>query len=237
MLPDNLSVLAAVTGMVVLTVLAASLVSVYQRHLELKRQRIHRLLWGAQRAERLLAELAAISLPRDIRVLLRRDIIARYRGIARMHSAYPGITQVVSQAEQRLSAEGGDVGQVLPVPADDEVFEQWQMAIGELYELLQPGRLVTPLAAENRAELRAQLLERQAECLFGHFMHQADLLKQQDRELAARKRISQLLEMLTAQGLHSVRVQDLHRQADAAYQYLVYGPPEDAGQAEAGQPA
>lgn len=233
MVPHNISIMAAVLGMVVLTILAASMVSAYQRHLAIKRQRIQRLLHGAQRGERLLTQLAGVSLPRDIRLMLRNDVLDRYRAVSMLHKSYPGIEQMIQQAQQRINAEGIDAGQVLPVPANEEVFEQWQVCIAELFELLKGKGLLRPQAPDVCQTYREQLLERQAECLFGHFMNMADQLKQSGREMVARNRIQQLSELLRALGLHTKRVNALIEQAEEAYQYLLNSQVTAAGQGAA----
>jgi hypothetical protein len=230
MIPASLNIVSAVIGLVVLTLLAASLVSAYQRHVQLKRHHIQRLLLGAQRAERLLAQLAAIALPRDIRLLLRQDILDRYRAVARLHKGYPAIEPMIQQALQRLNGEGSDVGQVLPVPADEEAFGLWQSGIAELLEVLTRGGLLRPQAPDARQTYRERLLERQAECCFGHYMHLADELKQQGRATIARSRIQHLSELLLSLDLHSKRVESLRAQAEEAYQYLMRGPEGDAVQ-------
>lgn len=230
MIPDNLTLPAAVLGMAVLTLVSAGLFSSYQRAQAHKRRRIQALILGVRRAEVLLSRLAPTSLPRDIRVLLRQDIHDRYRLVARIHPRYPRIQQLIEQAEQRRSAEGGDAGMVLPVPGDPETLASWQAGFGELLDMLARGGLVAPLPADLRERHRTQVIERQAECLFGHFMNQADKRKGEGRLNAARGQVQQLTESLRNLPVRTERTADLLRQAEQAYRYLVDGtvPAEDA---------
>jgi hypothetical protein len=54
-------------------------------------------------------------------------------------------------------------------------------------------------------------------------MTQADKLKQEGRYMTARNRIQQAQEMLRGLGLNTERVQQLLREAEAAYRYLLDG--------------
>lgn len=223
MIPDDLNLPAAVLGMAVLTLVAAGLFSTYQRAQALKRLRIQRLIHGARRVESVLERLAPVSLPRDLRVLLREDIRDRYRLVARIHARYPDIARLIEAAEQRRAAEGADVGQTLPVADSAETLEQWQAAFRELLSTLYDGSLLKPPAGERRERLRTQVLERQAECVFGHFMNQADKFKTEGRVAAARSQVQQLTEWLRGLPLRSERTRELLDQAEEAYRYLLNG--------------
>jgi hypothetical protein len=223
MIPGNLSIMVAVIAMVIATLLAASLVSTYQRHQHYRRRHVQALLQGAQRNERLLTQLPGVSLPRDVRVLLRRDIQDRYRAVARLYAGYPGIGDLLRQAEQRLGAEGGDSSRQLPIAPDDAVFSQWQAGMQELLAVIPQGGILRPLPPGTCQEYLSQLRERLAECLFGHYMNQANKLKQEGRHMIARNRIQHLQELLRGLGSHSERVRELLAEAESAYRYLLDG--------------
>lgn len=223
MIPDHLTLPAAVLGMAVLTLMAAGLFSTYQRAQAHKRLRIQGLLRGVQRDEALLEQLSGVSLPREIRVLLRQDIRDRYRLIARIHPRYPEVQRMVEQAEQRRSAEGSDVGNTLPVADSAMALDRWQAGFRELLGILHNGALIKPFPAEMRERYRAQVLERQAECLFGFFMNQADKYKGEGRVTVARNQVQQLTEQLRIVPARSERVLELMEQAEEAYRYLLNG--------------
>jgi len=234
MIPDNLTIPVAVIGMAVLTVIAAGLFSSYQRGQAYKRLRLQRLMQGIQRIEVLLEQLAGVSLPRDIRVLLRQDIHDRYRLVARLYARYPQVGNLIAQSEQRRNAEGSDVGKVLPVPEDYAAFEQWQLGFSELLTIIQTDGLLRSQPAHLRQRYRVQLLERQAESLFGHFMNQADKCKADDRPSVARSQIQQLTERLRAFEIKTERTKELLTQAEEAYQYLLTGAAPAAGSPDVG---
>lgn len=230
MIPDHLTLPVAVLGMAVLTLVAAGLFSSYQRAQAYKRRRIQALILGVRRAETLLARLGPTSLPRDVRLLLRQDIHDRYRLVARIHARYPRVQELIEHAAQRRDAEAGDAGKVLPVPDGPETLASWQAGFAELLDILARSALVTPLPAEQRERYRTQVIERQAECNFGHFMNQADKRKGEGRQNAARSQVQQLTEYLRSLSIRTERTTDLLRQAEEAYRYLLDGtaPTEDA---------
>ncbi len=223
MIPDNLTVYVAVLGMAMLTLLVASLFSSYQRAQAHKRLLIQQLQLGVQRNESLLMRLAPVSLPREIRLALRRDTFDRYRRIKALNRRNPGIDNLLAQSEERLNSEGGDTGPKTPVPADTAVFERWQKGFNELMQLVQGGRLSRPIAGEARHKLVVAILERQAESIFAHHMNQADEMKADGRLPMARRQIQQATEWIRALGVHTDRVEALLKQADEAYQYLLTG--------------
>ena len=223
MIPDHITVPIAVIGMTVLTLIASGLLASYQRGQAYKRLRIQRLMQGVHRAEGLLVQLAGVSLPRDIRVLLRQDIQDRYRLIARISSHSARLQGLIAQSEQRRNAEASDVGQVLPVPQDFVTFQHWQLGFSELLDMVQSGGLIKSLSTDMRQRYRLQLLERQADTVFGHFMNQADKCKTEGRLLMARSQVQQLIERLRALGINTEHTQKLQAQAEEAYQYLLTG--------------
>lgn len=234
MIADYLSIPVTVVGMALLTLVAAGLLSTYQRGQAYKRLRLQGLLQGARHMETLLTQMAGASLPRDVRVMLRQEIRDRYRLIARIHPRFPQVQRLITEAEQKRGAEGSDVGQALPVPDSQATFDQWQAGFRELLAILQAGALLKPPAPDLAARYRRQLLEREAECLFGHFMNQADKFKGEGRASVARTQVQQLTEWLRSLPTKTERTQDLLAQAEEAYQYLLKGKiPADAAAAGA----
>lgn len=224
MIPDNLNTIAAVTGMVVLAVLMASLVTRYQQSQQQRRARIRQLLAGAQQLEDLLQLLAGIPLPRDARSLLRRDILARYRAVQRVHRGYPGVGRLIRQRAQRLDSEGPDAAAALPVAPNPQTFHLWIVGLHEVIEIIRYGRLLEPVPLPTRNGVLQSLLEREAECLYGHHMHEVDKLKQAGRVAAARHRIQHLQEQIRMLGVRSDRISQLLDETEQAYQYLLHGP-------------
>lgn len=230
MIPDSLTVPATVLGMAVLSLLVASLYRTYQRAQAERRMLIQRQLAAVQRNEAVLAALAAVNLPRDVRILLRRDTLGRLQRVRALYRSAPGLAARIAQARDRLDAEAPDAGSQTPVPPDAGTFDQWQHGFADLLATLHQGGLLAPPDPAERRRLAAAILERQAECLFGHFMHQADKLKGEDRKIGARSQLQQLIDWIRALGVQTSRTEDLIRQADEAYQYLLKGtvPKNDA---------
>lgn len=223
MIPDDLTIPAAVIGMAVLTVMAAGLFSSYQRAQAYKRLRIQHLMMHVQRMEMLLAQLASVSLPREVRVLLRQDIHDRYRTVARMYARYPQIQHLVVQSEQRCASEGVEKGKMVPVAQDYAVLEELQQAFTALLQIIQDDGLLKSLPMDLRLRYRTQILERQAETVFGYFMNQADKCKTDGRQAMARGQLQQLTERLRGLGIKTERIEELLKQAEEAYQYLLTG--------------
>lgn len=234
MIPEHLQTLAAVAGMIILTIFAASLVTSYNTSQQLRRMRIRQLVLGVHRLEEVQQQLVGIALPRDIRLLIRRDILARYRAIKRVHSHYPDIDRQIREARQKLDAEGPDSGPAMPVPPNTQVYEQWINGLTELVQMLRFGSTHEPVPLSQRAVLLQLLLERQVECLYGHHMNEVDKLKQEGREISARSRIQTMQDLIRSLGIHTPRVEELLDESEKAYHFLMYGGlPEEGGETAA----
>jgi hypothetical protein len=233
----NLNSIAAVAGMVVLAVLAAGLVTRYQQSQQQRRARIRQLVAGVRRLEELLLRLVGVSLPRDIRCLLRQDILNRYRAVHRVHRGYPGVDKLIRQAEQRLGAEGPDAGAVLPVPPDPQTFERWIAGLHEVAGIIRHGRLLEPVPVATRNRLFQQLQEREVECMYGYHMNEADKFKQAGRLSQALYRARFVRDRLRALGMNSERIRGLLNEAEQACQFLQHGANAVTGSVGAAAPS
>lgn len=227
MIPEHLQTIAAVAGMIVLAVLTASLVTSYHTSQQLRRMRIRQLIGGIHGLEALLQLLAGVSLPRDVRLLFRRDILARYRALKRVHASYPGIDEQIARARRQLEGESPDAGPTVPVPPSQQVYEQWMAGLSEAVDIVRHGRLQLAVPLPERAAALQRLLERQAECLYGYHMNEVDKFKQEGRIINARSRIQNLQDLIRSLGVHTPRVEELLDESEKAYQFLMYGRPLD----------
>ena len=138
------------------------------------------------------------------------------------------ITLRLGRLEEALAAqEGFELGAVR------SYFKANSKALAEL----ESDGLLKPLPMDLRQRYRTQLLERQAETVFGHFMNQADKCKSDGRASMARSQVQQLVERLRALGISTERTQQLLAQGEEAYQYLLTGGlalSAEANKAEAG---
>jgi hypothetical protein len=223
MIPEHLQTIAVVAGMIFLAVLTASLVTSYHTSQQLRRMRIRQLIVGIHGMEGLLQQLVGVSLPRDVRLLFRRDILARYRALKRVHGSYPGIDDQIGKARRQLEGEAPDAGPVLPVPPSQQVYEQWMAKLSEVVEVVRHGQLKVAVPLPERTAMLQQLLERQAECLYGYHMNEVDKFKQEGRIINARSRIQSLQDLIRSLGVHTPRVEELLDESEKAYQFLMYG--------------
>jgi hypothetical protein len=110
------------------------------------------------------------------------------------------------------------------VPPSQQVFETWIAGLTEAINTIRYSNLNDPVPLPDRTRMLQQLLERQAECLYGYHMNEVDRLKQEGRSVNARSRIQSTQDLIRSLSIHTDRVSELLDESEKAYQFLMYGP-------------
>ena len=99
-LPETWGVPLAVSALLLGTLLLAALYRRHEIHRAALRAAVGRVERGLlQRVEALDTLRGVVSLSRELRVVLRADVLARYRQIARLLPRYPTVRARVAEAE------------------------------------------------------------------------------------------------------------------------------------------
>lgn len=223
----------AVLGMLLATVSMASLVNRYQAHQARIRDVVRGLESGMLRAEGALALLKGVPLSRELRVTLRRDILARQRRIRRLYPRYPGMAERIRRAESALSGEGAPLpGGVGPIESE-EVFCRIQRALGDLIAVMDHGDTLEPIPRDVRVIFRRELGERRAEVLARYHLVAAHRHETRGNLARARAHLTTLMQLLRRRGPSTPFVRELIAEADATLVKLATGQHEVAGVAGA----
>ena len=205
----------AVLAMLMLAAAMGSALNRYQVYQTDVRALVRRLDSGATALLAALAALARVPLSRELRLILRSEVLARYRRIRRLYRRYPAIIERIAEAERALGAEGprppGGVGPI----EGEQVFRKTIAALDRLNRFLGQGQMLTPLPDDVRAIFRKELLERRAEVMSRFHLVEAKRYERQGHENRARTHLIALLQGLRQNRPATEFVRLLYAEAEA----------------------
>ncbi|MES9851462.1 MAG: hypothetical protein ABW170_06465 [Candidatus Thiodiazotropha sp. L084R] len=186
---EQTTLFIVVGGLLVLTLVLASIIQRYNDFVEERNQKVQRILNRVTEIEALIHRIPGLPVPVEVETLLRQDILARLQALKQIHPKYDGINQMIQEAEQTM-------GQVKAQPQDTHLdalrLEQFSRLLKEVNWLLKERRLLAPMTDEFRDRLIAALDFRHAECLYHHHIKQAERLEKEQQLHQAHWHCSQL---------------------------------------------
>ncbi|MES9939437.1 MAG: hypothetical protein ABW104_15945 [Candidatus Thiodiazotropha sp. 6PLUC2] len=186
---EQTTLFIVVGGLLVLTLVLASIIQRYNDFVEERNQKVQRILNRVTEIEALIQRIPGLPVPVEVETLLRQDILVRLQALKQIHPRYEGINQMIQAAEQA-------VGEVKAQPQGTQLdalrLEQFSRLLKEVDWLLKERRLLTPMTDEYRDRLIAALDFRHAESLYHHHIKQAERLEKEQQLHQAHWHCSQL---------------------------------------------
>jgi hypothetical protein len=197
MIPEPLLLPLVVMGLVGSTLILAALASRHQQQQQVRRSVIQRMETAIRRVDEALATLAQVPVPAEVRMVLRRDILDRYRMIGQVCRRCPGLTEQLDAAAAALRAITDEPAtSAVPLAADEDELTRWIAALEELGEVCGRGGTIHPLSGERSQSCRQRLGECIADVAARFFVHRYKRLVGELAPEAAeveRQRLSSLL--------------------------------------------
>lgn len=204
-----------VLAMLMLTLALNVALNRYQAYQTDVRVLVRRLESGTAELVAALAALGRVPLSKELRLVLRSEVLARYRRIRRLYRRYPDIVERIGQAERALGAEGprpaGGVGAI----DGENAFRKTLSSLDCLNQVLGRSLMLQPLPADVRAIFRKELGERRAEVMSRFHLVAARRYERQGHENRARTHLIALLQGLRQRGPSTEFVRQLHAEAQA----------------------
>ncbi|MEJ2621896.1 MAG: hypothetical protein P8163_17050 [Candidatus Thiodiazotropha sp.] len=174
---EQTTLFIVVGGLLVLTLVLASIMQRYNEFVEERNQKVQRILTRISEIEALIGRMPGLPIPAEAETLLRQDVHARLKALQQIHPKYQGIQQMVAAAEQAID-------KVKPEREDRHLdslrLEQFSKLSSELSWLLKENRLLAPVSDNVRNQLVAKLEFRRVESAYYHHIREAQrLLKSQ----------------------------------------------------------
>lgn len=208
-----LAVLAMLSGMR----FAATLYHRYQARQAGLRTAIRRLEFAVAALAGPLDALRTVPLSRELRVMLRAEILTCYQRIHRIYRRYPAIGDRLQAAEAALNAEGAAASEGVGPIEDEQALQRVLSALDRLSEWLNRGTALRPIPQDVRAIFRRELGERRAEVLCRFHLVAAKRDEEAGRIGRARGHFTALVQVLRRRGPRTEFVGELLSQAESAY--------------------
>jgi len=160
-----------IIALVGLTLLLAALASRYHQQQMMRRAVVQRMQMAIQRLDEGLSRLGRVPVPYEIRQLLRRDVVARYRMIGELARRSSGVDALVADAERRLAAETEQPSAVVPLADDENRLQQWLNGLHDLVDFLNYPGLIQPLPAGAALAYQQRLGDCGADLAARFFIH------------------------------------------------------------------
>lgn len=221
----------AVLGMLLAMLFMAAVVKRYQTHLAVVRTSVQRIEQGLKVLLDSLEALRSVPLSRELRVLLRADVLARLQRIARLYRRYPGISTRIAEAEAALNAEGAPPANGVGPIDDERVFRQMLKAFDSLLDMIANRTTLKPIPGDVCKIFRRELGERRAEVNARFHLVQSMKLHRSGETTRARTHLTTLMQVLRSRGPSTDFVRELYGEAEAALKALSV-PPASADAAE-----
>lgn len=213
---DDFGVPLAVLGLVGATLFLAGVHQRYQRHQAEVRAAVRRFESGLLKIAGPLSELGPVPLSRELRVMLRADILARYQRIARLYRAYPDIKRLIAEAETALHAEGELPGRSVGAIESEHAFRRYKSSLDSLIEVIHHGALLQPVPRDVRGIFERELGERRAEVMARFHLVEARRLERAGDISNGRAHLTTLMQRLRREGPSTPFVQALYDEAEQA---------------------
>ncbi|MEJ2612726.1 MAG: hypothetical protein P8179_22375 [Candidatus Thiodiazotropha sp.] len=157
-------------GLLILTLILASIAQRYHDYVEQRRLEVKRILMRVSEVEDLVRRMVGLPVPVEVVQLLRQDILARLQIAKQIYAGYKGIDSMILGARTALA-------QVKPTTHTVELdylrMQQLTRALGEMLWLLKGGRLLTSITEEQRVQLMEKMTMQRAETLYNYHSREA----------------------------------------------------------------
>lgn len=213
-----MTVIFGVGGLLVLTLMVASIAHRYHAFVEERRQHVLRILKRVEEIDGLIRRMVGQPIPAELERLLRRDIHARLLAVKSVHARYKGINEMISHAQKAIE-------QVAARPASGEMREQkverFTRLMGELEWLIRDQRLLVRLDDQERERLLQMIGMRRLEILYGYHIREGYRLLKDNQLHQAQWHSERLKSMLWDRAAESDQIEAWREEADQFQRQVV----------------
>lgn len=207
------NLLLAVIGLVILTLLLASLYRKYQEAQAMRRQRVAMLLAGVEQLERILGQTTPLGLSRELRVLSRKELVRRLKAVQATYARYPHIQERIHQARSQVDTEGATAPS--RQKSTDKALLTGQLnVLAELRHILVEGGFSEPVAPSELPGFLHELDEARVRVQFDYHLAMYELYCDENARAKARSHLVALTKMIDGVRLKSEVITALREEAE-----------------------
>lgn len=199
-------------GLLIFTLVMASLVRQYQERMAEKRLRLQRIIREVDVIEQLLKQCADCSLPSEIKKLLHEDVLSRLQLVQQIDGRFQGIDRMIKEAELALNQQ--QAGQ-REVAWDYSQLQNIIAVLGQLMSFLKEGRLLKALTPDQIRSYVGQLGTLRAEYVYGFHLQRANRFLQAGKLHNALGDYKSIKSFLSEHGPDNEQVKTWYAEAEA----------------------
>jgi hypothetical protein len=220
-IPSQYHFYISIGGLVLLLLLINAVAQRYQAHQLEKEAVLRRIFAGALRIQTALGMLDGCAVPKKLRVLLRKEILARYMAVRQIYRRFKDINNLISRAQQDLSAAEARAENSLVKPADSKVYYQYVKGLTELIIFLQSEGSIVGMNEDQRQRYEHDLGVLRADYVSIFHSSEAIALAEKQKWNEAGREMKHALQFFQSHGPADKHVKDLYRQANLYYRQVV----------------
>jgi hypothetical protein len=215
---NQMTIIFGAGGLLVLTLVVASVAHRYHAFLEERRQHVLRILKRVEEIEGLIKRMVDLPIPVELERLLRRDIHARLLAVRSVHARYKGINEMISQAQQGIEqvAAKSTAGEM-----SEQKVERFSRLMGELEWLLKEERLLVEISDQERERMLQAIELRRLEIFYGYHIREGARLLEENQLHQARWHSDQLKSLLSNRAVEADQIESWREEADQLHREVV----------------
>ncbi len=206
-------------GLLILTLVLASIAQRYHAHVEERRRQIERILRRVEELEDILGQLRDLPVPAKALQLLYRDILARLEVIRQVHPRQPGLADRIAKARGAQSTLG-ERAPLASVELSESEIERLMRGLGQLLWMLQERRFVVPVGDDERERMLQRLALWRAEAHYRFHRRLAAALVAQGQLHQALWHCGQVRQLLRELGTDDASSRSWYREIDERYRTI-----------------
>jgi hypothetical protein len=206
-------------GLLILTLVLASIAQRYHAYVEERRRQIERILQRIVELEEIVRRLQGLPLPPELMPLLYRDILARLYVIKQVYSRQPGIDErIAGTTRAQATAEHAPVGST---ELHELEFEQLMRGLGQVHWMLQERRFVAPITEDERSRLMQGIAMSRAESHYRYHRRLAERRAQEGQLHQALWHCNQVRRFLLDEAPENELIDTWYREFDERYRAIL----------------
>ena len=216
---EQMTLYLVLGGLLILTLVLASIAQRYQAYVEERRRHIERILRRVDELDELAGQLRGLPLPPGVMTLLRRDALARLEVIRQVHPRHPGISGLIEGAKTAL--EEAKAAPAASPDLDEMALGRLTRGLGRVDWMLREQRFVAPMKEGEGQQFQQAIAMQQAESLYRFHSRQAEIRTAADDLHQALWHCNQVRQFLREQGLDNERTREWYREMDQRHRELL----------------
>lgn len=222
-IPSQYHLLISIGGLVILLLLITGAAQRYQAYQLEKEAALRRILRGISQIESILSMIQDSAAAKKLKVLLRKEVLARYLAVRQIHKRLDNLDNLIATAQRNLQVAESRGEVQLIKPSERSVFNNYIKGIGELIKFLSMEGHIAGMNTSERLKYQHDLSALRADYVSLYHSTEARELAKQQMWTAATNHLKEALGVLSALGPNNEHVNNTYKQLTREYKQVING--------------